>query len=305
MKGLPKRKNITKAEKDLMLNASFRIIEEEGGQVSLRHLFYRLVSLGLIDKTENGYGRLKDYTKQWRHAGLMPYSALTDNSRWYYGDVRYKSPEEAVASTLKNYRKDLWQDWTAHKEIWVEKDAMVPILLSVANRYGIKVFSTHGYVSIGSMANTVIPTISDPLEQGKRVFVYYFGDSDSSGVDIDRAAKSAIDTYLSKEHLSRLQFKRVAVLQDDIKRYNLPIRPPKKSDPRAGKFKGDTVEIDAMDIGVIKQRVYDCIMEHLPEELMEDALYHEQLDKDRISQLVRGLQDGQRLALSSGDEEST
>lgn len=43
----------------------------------------------------------------------------------------------------------------------------------------------------------------------------------------------------------------------------------------------------------------------LPEELMEDALYREQLDKDRISQLVRGLQDGKRLALSSGDEEST
>lgn len=49
---MEKRAYITSTEKDTLLRASLAIIEEEGGQVTLRHLFYRLVGQGLIDKTE-------------------------------------------------------------------------------------------------------------------------------------------------------------------------------------------------------------------------------------------------------------
>lgn len=297
-----KRKYISQSEKDALLKASLAIIAEEDGQVTLRHLFYRLVGQGLIDKTEAGYKRVGSYTKDWRHAGSMPYTALSDNTRWYYGDIRYSSPEEAVASALKNYHSDIWNNWNAHKEIWTEKDAMVSILLSVANPLGVKVFSTRGYASIGSMANTAAPNISEYLNQEKRVYVYYFGDHDPSGKDIDRAAKSAIERHIKDNEKANFHFERVAILPEDIEKYHLPTRPTKKTDSRSATFEGESVELDSMDMRIIKQRVHDCIMENVPGELMQEALDNERADKERINGFVRGLQSGRRLALSSGED---
>jgi hypothetical protein len=295
------RKYITQAEKDAMLKASLDIIEEEGGVVTLRHLFYRLVGQGLLDKTEAGYKRLVNYTKDWRHSGVMPYTALSDSTRWYHGNIRYSSPEEAVASTLKNYRKDLWQDWNTHKEIWTEKDAMVSILLSVADPLGVKVFSTRGYASIASVANTAAPTISEHLSQGKYVNIYYFGDHDPSGKDIDRAVRNEIGRHLEGNEIVNFYFKRVAILPEDIEKYDLLTRPTKKTDSRSAKFKGESVELDSMDMRIVKQRVYDCIMENMPDGLMEEALKKETTDMTRINSFIRGLQNGGHLALSSGD----
>ena len=297
-----KRKYISQSEKDTLLKASLAIIAEEDGQVTLRHLFYRLVGQGLIDKTESGYKRVGSYTKDWRHAGYMPYTALSDNTRWYYGDIRHTSPEAAVAAALKNYHSDIWNNWNAHKEIWTEKDAMVSILLGVANQFGVKVFSTRGYASIGSMANTTAPNILEYLNQEKNVYIYYFGDHDPSGKDIDRAAESAIVRHLKDREKVNFHFERVAILPEDIEKYNLPTRPTKKTDSRSANFEGESVELDSMDMRIIKQRVYDCIMENVPDELMQEALDKEIADKERINGFIRGLQSGGHLALSSGED---
>ena len=299
---MEKRAYITQPEMDALLRASLQIISEEDGQVTLRHLFYRLVGQGLIDKTEAGYKRVGSYTKKWRHAGLMPYTALSDNTRWYYGAIRYSSPEEAVTNALKNYHSDIWDNWTAHKEIWTEKDAMVSILLGAADPLGVKVFSTRGYASIGSMANTAAPTITSHLRRDKSVYIYYFGDHDPSGKDIDRAAKSAIERHLLDNETVHFHFERVAILPEDIEKYNLPTRPTKKTDSRSAKFEGESVELDSMDMRIIKQRVRDCIMENVPEELMQEALATERTDKERITKFVRGLQSGRHLALSAGED---
>lgn len=232
----------------------------------------------------------------------MPYTALSDNTRWYYGAIRYSSPEEAVAKTLKNYRSDFWDNWTARKEIWTEKDAMVSILLGAADPLGVKVFSTRGYASIGSIANTAAPDIISHLKEDKSVYIYYFGDHDPSGKDIDRAAQSAIERHLSDKEKSHFHFERVAILPEDIEKYNLPTRPTKKTDSRSSKFEGESVELDSMDMRIIKQRVHDCIMENVPEELMQEALESERIDKERITKFVRGLQNGGHLALSSDED---
>lgn len=292
------RHYITKEKKAELLKVSMAIIEEEGGQVTLRHLYYRLVSCGLLDKTEAGYDRLCNYTKDWRLSGAMPYTALTDNTRYYHGVIRFGSPEEAVATTLKYYKKDIWADWNAHKEIWTEKDAMIPILLKAADPLGVKVFSTHGYSSISAMANTVTPYISDQLRQDKNVYIYYFGDHDPSGKDIDRVVRKAFDMHLRDSEKINFNFERVAVLPEDIEKYSLQTRPTKKSDPRSEDFKGESVELDAMDIKVIQQRVRDCIMENVPTELMEEALYQEHVEQERIDSFVRSLASGGKLALT-------
>ena len=296
------RTYINESEKEGLLNASIAIIAEEDGQVTLRHLFYRLVGLELIDKTETAYHRVVRYTKQWRHSNLIPYSALADNTRWFYGSVRYNSPEEAVANALKHYRRNLWENVSAHVEIWTEKDAMVSILLSEAENYGVKVFSTRGYASIGSIANTCAPQTINQIEQGNEVFIYYFGDYDPSGTDISRAVELEIGRHLTSNQKEHFIFERSAILPEDIEIYDLPTRPTKKSDPRSKKFKGNSVELDAMDMRIIKERVRNCILDGMPPEYMKKELVKEKQDKERIFQIMRGLQSGERLALGSSED---
>ena len=115
-------------------------------------------------------------------------------------------------------------------------------------------------------------------------------------------AKVAIERHLSPTEKLLFHFERVAILPEDVELYQLPTRPTKKKDPRSGKFKGESVELDAMDMRIVKQRVKDCILQNLPPEMMEEALQKEQDDKDRIAHLVRGLRSDQLLALGSGED---
>lgn len=291
------REKITPEAQDALLKVSLDVIEEEGGQVTLRHLFYRLVSLGLLPKTESAYRRVASYTKTWRRAGMMPYTALTDSSRYYHGSMRYDSPEEAMMNALHNYRGDIWSGLDAHVEVWTEKDAMVDILVSAADPLGVKVFSTRGYASISSVANTAVPNLRYYLDNDKKVYIFYLGDLDPSGEDISRSAEAAI-----KQHLGGVHFRRIAILPDDIEKYDLLTRPTKSSDPRSAGFAGESVELDAMDMRVVKQRVHDAILNVGGIDRLARAIHAEEKDRARCSAYVNGLASGQRIALTDGGE---
>ena len=78
-------------------------------------------------------------------------------------------------------------------------------------------------------------------------------------MEIDKSAVRA----LKKDHAVEVHFERVAVLPDYIKAYNLPTRPSKKSDPRAEKFEGESVEIDSMPMDALREMVRECIIKHI------------------------------------------
>lgn len=73
--------------------------------------------------------------------------------------------------------------------------------------------------------------------------------------------------YLKDSEKVNFNFESVAILPEDIERYNLPTRPTKKTDSRSAKFEGESAELDTMDMRTIKQRVNDCIMENVPPSL--------------------------------------
>ena len=78
-----------------ILQASRKILLEESAQITIRHLFYRLVSLKLLSKEEREYKKLGSYLMKWRRSGEIPWSAFADNTRWYYGCVGYSGIEAA------------------------------------------------------------------------------------------------------------------------------------------------------------------------------------------------------------------
>ena len=65
-----------------------------------------------------------------------------------------------------------------------------------------------------------------------------------------------------------IHFTKLAVTERQIIEWNLPTRPTKTSDSRAKRWKGDSVELDAISPNLLRQLVRDAIERHVtPERL--------------------------------------
>lgn len=55
----------------------------------------------------------------------------------------------------------------------------------------------------------------------------------------------------------------MAVRREQVKEFDLPTRPTKSSDTRAKKFQGDSVELDAIPAGTLREMVKASIERHI------------------------------------------
>ena len=222
---------------------------------------------------------------KWRRSGEIPWSAFADNTRWYYGSSCFSSMEEALRNTRNTYRRNVWASQNDFVEIWCEKDAIASIILSESDTFGIKVFPLRGFTS-GSALHNAADGFKAQVNAGKEVFIYYFGDHDPSGLEID---KSAVKN-LWKDHGVKVNFERIAVLPEHIEDYKLPTRPSKLSDSRTKKFKGESVEIDAMPMDVLRKMVRECIIQHIDQQEWAAQLAIEDQERVTLNMIMDGFE---------------
>lgn len=250
----PIRRRRSRGELEAMREAAVDIISGEAGQITIRHLFYRLVSAGVMEKTERDYKSLCGHLMNWRRDGSIGWDAFTDSTRYYRGSRLVESAEAALLNTAKLYRKNLWLDQPFYVEVWCEKDAIADVLLEAADEFGVRVFPCHGFASATSLYNAA-QHFRAHAERGRFVRVFYFGDHDPSGLAIDKTA----ERQLKDDHGVGVEFTRLAVTPDDIVSLSLPTRPVKKSDTRSTDWEGGCVEVDAMPMAVLRERVRTAV----------------------------------------------
>ena len=258
------RNRRTNEDLEGILDATLAIIESTNGKsITLRHLFYRLVSIGCLKKSEKEYKSLCRYIMKWRRSSEVPWDAFADNTRWWYKKPAFSNMEEALWNTRNTYRRNIWATQGAYVEIWCEKDAIASILYEEAEDFGVPVFPLRGFAS-GTALHSAADGFKQQIAAGKEVYIYYFGDRDPSGAAID----GSVITNLKEDHGidAHFHFERVAILPEQIEFYNLPTRPTKKSDPRAAKFEGESVEIDAMPMDALRKMVTYCIVNHIDQQ---------------------------------------
>ena len=103
------------------LAAILNILAGEEGQITIRHLFYRLVGLGVIPKIENAYQQLIQHLSKWRRSGDIKWNAFADSTRWHIQSPTFDSMNDALANTVATYRRNLWQAQKFYVEVWCEK----------------------------------------------------------------------------------------------------------------------------------------------------------------------------------------
>jgi hypothetical protein len=263
---------------DSLLESIHGILNAEDGQITIRHLFYRLVGLRVIEKSEQAYRVLGSHLSKWRRSGDVAWDSFADSTRWHIQDATFDSVADALENTVNTYRRNLWGTQRIYLEIWVEKDACAGIIAPTANSFGVPVFVARGFASLSSLYNAA-NTFRAATDAGKTAIIYHCGDFDPSGI---AAGESMVKAFRDDFKVD-VQFKRIAVTKEQIRRLKLPTRPVKRSDTRAAKWTGgECVELDTMPPSEIRDLVRQSIVQHINEHEWQTLKKTEELERETL-----------------------
>ena len=266
----------TDAEIEAIKDAMLRVAEEDQ-PVTVRQLFYRLVSEGAIEKTEAEYDKVASYCGQLRRDGRMPYEWINDPSRMIRQRPTWDGPGDLIRWARDAYMRDIWQTQKHRIQIWVEKDALVGIFEQVTRRFAVPLFSSKGYSSLTLLKDAADQIIVDN-DAGRDTYVYQFGDFDASGADIPRAISEGL-AELGADHY----FERVAITQSQITELSLPTRPQKGSDSRAKNFGDEAVELDAIPPATLREMITTTIEGRLDAETWSAGIAQQEKDLEDLN----------------------
>jgi hypothetical protein len=264
-----------------LLEAVLSVLDGEETQITVRHLFYRLVGEGVIEKTEKAYKNLVGHLGRWRRAGEIEWSDFADSTRWHISAQTFDGIEDALRRTRETYRRNLWSTQQDYVELWLEKDAIASIVHDVAVEFGVPIFVCRGFASLSSLYGAS-QTFRKATENGKQVKIFHLGDYDPSG----HAAADAIERTLIEGFYCCLEFERLAVTQEQIEELSLPTRPTKQTDSRARNWDGDEcVELDSMPPAEMRAIVQDAITDCIEPEAWEALQKVEAAERESLAKL--------------------
>ena len=254
--------------------------------MTVRQVFYRLVTLDVIDKTEAEYkSTVCRLLTDMRRNGELPYQWIADNTRWMRKPTSYTSLEQAVHETAEFYRRRVWDDQGVYVEVWLEKDALAGVLYPITAQYDVPLMVTRGYPSLTFLHSAA----EGILAEDKPTFLYYLGDHDPSGVHIPQKVESDLREMARG---AEIHFERIAVNVDQIEAWNLPTRPTKKTDSRSKAFKGASVEVDAITSADLRALVEEAITQHIDKEVLHITTVAEQSERELLRAWGKQLEAG-------------
>ncbi len=252
----PIKSRRTKEDMRVIKNAISRELLVDN-PMTVRQLFYRLVSRGVIPKTDAAYKNIVvRLLTEMRKEGRIPYRWIADSTRWMRKPTTYSGLQAAARATVEAYRRSVWDSQNCYVEIWLEKDALAGVLVDVTSSWDVPLMVTRGYSSL-SFLHSAAETIA---AVGKPAHIYYLGDMDPSGMDIPRKVEQTLRELAPK---AVIHFQRVAVTQEQVETMGLPTRPTKSTDSRAKDWVGGSVEVDSIPPAELKALVSRLITQHV------------------------------------------
>lgn len=228
---------------------------EEGYTLTLRQLYYQLVSRDLIPNSQKEYTKLMNILKKGRMAGIVDWDAIEDRVRRPQLPYWVTGIPDAINDTVKQYRLNRMRGQERNIEVWIEKDALSSVFYRVTSKYGIRLMVNRGYSSVSAMYEAYRRLNDEDT-------ILYFGDHDPSGLDMirdirDRMGEFGLDIDVVP----------IALTMDQVKQFNPPPNPAKISDPRADwyieRYGNTSWELDALPPKELIRLVEDAILERI------------------------------------------
>lgn len=263
-----------------LIDTAVGILEIEN-PMTIRQLFYRLVSVGSLANSRSDYQRLSVVMSKARNDNRCEFDWIVDRSRPEYSPNVWRDAAGYGRAIQKSYRKDYWAMQPNHVELWSEKDSVIGSIEELTNQLGITVRVGRGFLS-----TTRIHEIAQQfLGLEKPISVFYIGDHDPSGREIEDNARHRVGEYGVDFDLERL-----AIHAEDITEWGLPPLRIKDSDTRAKQFRTyhgeDCVELDALPVGELRRRIREAVQGKLDHQAWDRAIVVEEIEIANIRDTV-------------------
>jgi hypothetical protein len=265
----------------MILKRAKEIVLEYSTLVTLRQLHYRLVSeTGLgYPNTQMAYKGLSERTAKLRRERLFP--ALSDLTRSIIQVNTWGSPSEAIQEAADIYARDLTEGQKLVPVLVTEKATLTAQLYSwFGEPRRIMIVPLRGYSS-----ESFDREILEAFDPERNYRVLYVGDHDPSGHDIERHAQDQLDGAV-------ISWQRVALTEELVGRFKLPVVPGKASDSRSGGFVAEygkliQVEVEALAPDDLHDLIEKAIDATWDVSAFRKAAEQEQQEREQMKRLAR------------------
>lgn len=277
--------------KDLLEHCN-QVVEsymEDGLRLTLRQLYYQLVSANIIANKERSYKNLGSLVSRARLAGLIDWDAIEDRVRQAKRAPEWESASSLMESALASFRLPRLQGQLHYVELWVEKDALAGVLEPISRQYHVVLMVNRGYSSQSAMYESAKRIEQRTDQFGCRdATILYLGDLDPSGEDMVRDIQDRMDLFGAS-----VRVEKVALTIDQVRSYDLPPNPAKLSDSRARafieKYGPESWEVDAIPPRELRRIIDVAILSKLDTDAMNLVIDREAEIKDALREMASDL----------------
>lgn len=317
-------------EANQLVRKCVEIVESYQGQglkLTLRQLYYQLVSANVIKNEERQYKKLSSLLSDARLMGRIDWDAIEDRIRVPRVPQEFKNLQELVDAALNSYRLDRWKGQENYVEVWIEKDALAGIVAPIAREYHVTMMVNRGYSSQSAMYDAAKRFLKAchgedlPYKTGAELYegkdadekmlavlkkinvldaealsdppprnpiLLYLGDHDPSGEDMVRDIGARLSMFGIEVDVRKL-----ALTIDQVHEYDPPPNPAKMTDPRAeeyvDKHGATSWEVDALRPDVLDQLIRDSLESVIDMAAMDKVKRLEKRDKAILAKALKSL----------------
>src|SRR6516162_7560299 len=104
----------------------------EDAPVTVRGIYYRVVSAGVVPKDQKGYNTVQSQVYRMRYEGAIDWDDISDGTRRLSKPRSWDSLEQFLGYYAKgeNYRRGIWEDQGVEVIFLTEKDAIAGVVES-------------------------------------------------------------------------------------------------------------------------------------------------------------------------------
>lgn len=211
-------------------NAIIARFQAAGYDLTLRQLYYQMVTKNLIPNTKRSYKNFGVLISDARLAGLIDWRAIVDRTRQTRSRPHWDHPREVIDSAYYSYNIEQWEGQDYRPRVWIEKDALTGVISGLCHEYDVPYLACKGYMSQSAMwADAQIALRQE--RSGLTPVIIHLGDHDPSGIqmteDIDNRGTIFGASY---------EIRRIALNMDQIEELGPPPNPTKLKDSRIGAY---------------------------------------------------------------------
>ena len=283
-----KRKKFSDPHRRLLevINRIVAEYQDQGYSLTLRQVYYVLVSKALIENNLKSYKAIGDLVSDARMAGIVDWDAIDDRLRELRDIATWGHPRDILSACASQFKLDLWKGQTFRPEVWVEKESLAEIVVKAAQELRVPVMVCRGYMSMSAMWEAGCHRFRRYAEDSVIPVVIHLGDHDPSGIDMSRDIEARVSLFSD----TAVRVDRIALNMDQVEQYRPPPNPAKVTDSRArayiAAFGRESWELDALDPRVLHDLIQKKIREFLDPELWNDKTAVEASIRDRLQKLA-------------------